>query len=152
MALYASRDIATTSSGELILDRIGDLKIADSSESHVSAANFILRTDNGGYAPDPSVGANLGFYIGLPMTESNLELAEAIATQALTENVFEPEDVTVAIIPLDINDAVTVVEMGGSFFISGDLQEVEPVVQSYDFPYIVDAEITNQYVTGEGMI
>ena len=152
MAIYATRDIATTTSGELILDRNGDLKLADSPESHVSAANFILRTDNGDYAPDPTLGANLGSFIGTPMTESNLELAEMLATKALTDNVFEPDDVSVVIIPLDINDAVTVVEMGGSFFISGDLQEIEPVVQSYDFPYIVDAEITNQYVTGEGMI
>ena len=136
MAIYADRDIKVSLSGDLEIDTKGDLALNESPESHVAAAHFLLKTDNGDYAPNPSLGANLGSIIGEPMLEENLDYAEGLALRVLQENVYSSEDIAVTVIPLDQHSAGCIVEAQGTYLISGQFKEVEPQVFIYDFPFI----------------
>ena len=143
MALYTDRDIRVTLSGDLALDTKGDLDLAQCHDSHVAAANFLLKMNIGEYKPKISMGANLGLMIGEPLTEENLDFAEDMALRELVENVYTHEDVTLSIFPLDQHEVICVVEALGTYLVSGEFVNPEPQVFSYSFPYM-EGDPTNQ--------
>lgn len=136
MTLYVESDIRCNFSGDLVLDQKGDLSLANPLDTYKSVANFILRTDFGEYAPNPVIGSNLGSYIGASNTRETHEHMENSITRSLVDNVFGNTDVSVDVVPIDINDAVCFVHLAGSFLISGAIVTVNQDTMSYMFPYI----------------
>lgn len=141
MATYYDQDIATTFNGDLVLDGRGDLKIADTLETYKGAANFVLRTDYGDYAADNNVGCNLGTFIGEPNTpESHAKMENAI-NRTLQNQIFSNNDAVATVVPFDMEEALCIIQLAGTFLISGEFVQVHDQKIAYTFPYI-DGEPT----------
>lgn len=136
MAIYGNRDIATDFYGDLILNDRGDLQLAESYDTYKSAANFLLRTDNGEYAPSPQVGCNLGTFVGKLNTTINHELMEQQATAKLVASLFNREDVQVDVMSFDENEVLCVVSFGGYYLVDNEFVDIETQKLTYTFPYL----------------
>ena len=141
MSIYVDRDIQSSFNGDLVVDQKGDLKLANALDTYKSIANFILRTDNGDYSPDPSVGSNLGSFVGEKNTRDTHSHMEFSITKSIAGIVFSVADINVKVLPLDIDEAVCLVFLAGTFLIDGELTYVQEDRLAYSFPYI-DADIT----------
>lgn len=139
MALYTNRDIQSSVTGDLVLDSKGDLDLADALDTYTSAANFVLRTDFGEYAPDSTVGANLGSFIGKMNTSDNHRFMEYNINKTLKEKIFSSTDIDNTVVPFDNNECICFIRIGGSYLIDGVITTVQDRVITYTFPYI-DAE------------
>ncbi len=136
MALYKGRDIETNFDGDIELDTKGDLKLADSITTYKNAANFLLRTDYGDYAPDTTVGCNLGSFMGNLNSDVNREKMSFIVNKTLKEKVFSNTDVEAYVVPFDINEVLCVVNIGGSYLVDGIIKTIHGEVMTYTFPYM----------------
>jgi hypothetical protein len=136
MALYQDIDVASDFYGDIVLDPKGDLKIANSFETHKSVANFLLRTDNGDYAPDRLVGCNLGSFIGKLNDEYNQVKMEELIKYKLTTKVFNSPDVEATVVEFDENEVLAVVSIGGYYVVDNEIIDVGTVNLTYTFPYI----------------
>lgn len=136
MATYIDRDILTTFNGDLVLDGRGDLKVGDALETYKGAANFVLRTDYGDYAADKNVGCNLGASIGEPNTPANHEKMENTINRVLQNQIFSSTDAVATVVPFDTDEALCIVQIAGTFLVSGELIQVEDQKIAYSFPYI----------------
>ena len=141
MATYVDRDISVSLEGDLNIDQKGDIKLADALDTYKSVANFILRTDFGDYAPDQSVGSNLGSFIGQSNNRESHANMEYLIVGSLANKVFADTDVSADVVPFDIYEAICFVNLAGSFLVSGELKHVEQERITYSFPYI-DGEPT----------
>lgn len=142
MATYTDEDIQLTLEGDIELSSVGDVKLANPLDTYKSAANFLLRTDFGGYAPDNSVGCNLGSFVGKLNTPENQEFMGYNINRVLKEQLFSPIDAEATVVPFDINEVLCLVNIGGSYLIDGIIQTVEGETLSYTFPYINGDHIT----------
>lgn len=136
MSIYVDRDIQVNFSGDLVIDQKGDLKLANSLDTYKGVANFILRTDYGDYAPDTSIGSNLGNFVGQKNTKETHSHMEYTISRALAGPVFVDTDVRVKVLPLDVDEAVCFVFLAGTFLIDGELTYVQQDRLTYSFPYI----------------
>lgn len=142
MTVYSARDIETDLNGDILLSKVGDVNLADSLVTYKSAANFILRTDYGDYAPDSSVGANLGSFVGEKNTRRTAELMERNIITALRTRIFSAPDIDATVVPFDIEEVLCVVTIAGLFLIDGVLKSVDEERIAYSFPYIEGSFIT----------
>ena len=136
MATYIDRDIETTFAGDIVLDGRGDIKIANALETYKSAANFVLRTDFGDYAPQPTVGCNLGSFIGQPNNSESHEQMEYLVNKVLQQELFTLTDARADVVPFDINEALCVVSIAGNYLVDGEIKNFNAVQISYQFPFI----------------
>lgn len=136
MAIYFSRDIKTSFSGDIEIDSKGDLQLADALESTRSAINFVLRTDLGDYAPNPNLGCNLGTFIGERNLRDTHEDMEYSCKIGLTREVVQPQDLIVDVVPFSDNEAFCSIKILGYYLINDELVEVTDSRQSYSFPFI----------------
>lgn len=141
MAIYSTSDIASSFSGDLCIADNGDIQVGDSLETYKSAANFLLRTDYGDYAPNGNVGSNLGNYIGEVNKTETYSSMERDARNSLIIDLFEKTDVSVDVVPFDINEALVVVSLAGYFMVDNELTYVQDERITFSFPYI-DGNIT----------
>ncbi len=141
MAIYGNRDIATDFYGDIILNGRGDLSLAESTDTYKSAANFLLRTDNGEYAPTPTVGCNLGTFIGKLNNIVNHELMEQQATIKLVANLFNREDIQVDVMSFDENEVLCVVTIGGYYIVDNEIVSYESEKLTYTFPYLESSNL-----------
>ena len=141
MATYLDQDIASSFEGDILLDSKGDIKISDSLETYKGAANFVLRTDYGDYAPDINVGCNLGSFIGETNSQVIHKKMERNINSALRNQIFSPQDVVATVVPFDTDEAICIVELVGNFLVSGEFLQVLDQKIAYTFPYI-DGEPT----------
>jgi hypothetical protein len=142
VSVYTSQDIQVDIDGDIELSTRGDLELASSLDTYKNAANFLLRTDFGDYAPNKSVGSNLGTFIGKRNTSENHEYMEQNIKRCLTTRLFSASDVDVTVVPFDINEALGVINIGGSYLIDGILQTVNGETITYSFPFIEGSFIT----------
>jgi len=136
MATYVDSDIASTQGGDIIVDSKGDIKIADSLETYKAAANFLLRTDYGDYAADINVGCNLGVFIGESNTPKIHAKMESNINRTLQNNVFSSADVNAVVVPFDHEEALAVIQIAGTYVVSGEFVEAIDQKIVYTFPYI----------------
>ena len=136
MATYIDKDIASTFGGDILIDSRGDIKISDALETHKSAANFLLRTDYGDYAPDKTVGCNLGSFIGENNTIENHDKMEFNINRSLQSQIFSSEDVLATVVPFDIEEALCIVEIAGNYLVDGEIKYNIDQKIAYTFPYI----------------
>lgn len=136
MAIYSTSDIASSFSGDLCVADNGDILVADSLATYKSAANFLLRTDYGDYAPNGNVGSNLGNYIGEANESETYSNMERDARNSLIIDLFEKTDVSVDVVPFDINEALVVVSLAGYFMVDNELTYVQDERMTFSFPYI----------------
>lgn len=136
MAVYTAVDLASNFSGDLCLSDNGDIAIANSIDTYKAAANFVLRTDYGDYAPNENVGSNLGNYIGENNTPEIHEKMEVGVKQALINELFDKTDVSVDAVPLDVNEALVVINLAGYFLVDNELTYLQDEKINYTFPYI----------------
>lgn len=135
MGIYIDSDIKSSFEGDIELSSKGDLKLANPSESFSSVLNFIMRTDPGQYRPNPSVGANLGFFVGEKNdTETHEEMEESI-NQALSR-VFDLKDFRADVTSFSQNEAMCVVFLKGTYLIDNEFKEIERMTFTYGYPYI----------------
>lgn len=135
MAIYLLEDVASTFAGDLVLDPKGDLQLANPLETTKAAANFLLRTDHGDYAPDATIGANLGTFIGLNMSAEILDLAQSQIYRTIAHNLMTKTDVRVTVVPTDYQELTCFVELFGKYAISGEWVSPPGETMIYSFPY-----------------
>lgn len=136
MGLYVDRDIQTSFDGDLEIDSKGDLKLANSLDTYKGAVNFILRTDFGDYAPTPTVGSNLGSFIGESNTKSVHSKMENTIARAIAGPILNDSDVSIKVVPLDVDEAVCFIFLAGKFLIDEKITWVQEDRIAYTFPYI----------------
>jgi hypothetical protein len=136
MSIYYNSDIKTDINGDIVLDSKGDLKLANPLETTKSATIFLLRTDFGDYAPDKSVGCNLGSFIGSTNTPSVRSYMQSIVDNTLKNKIFNPIDVNATVVPFDINEVLCLVEIGGSYLIDGVIKNLYGERVVFTFPFI----------------
>lgn len=141
MALYIDQDIGTTFEGDIIINAKGDVQTADSLQTVKSAVNFVLRTDFGDVAADPSIGCNLGSFIGQPNTEATHQQMEGQINQVMQQEILSEVDAVAHVVPFDVDEALCVLLVAGSFLVSGEIKTVTQDRIAYLFPYI-DGEPT----------
>ena len=142
MSVYISRDVETSFEGDLELDTKGDLSLADSLVTYKSACNFLLRTDFGHYAPNKSVGCNLGSFVGKNNTPENHRFMEYNINKVLKEKIFSNSDVATTVVPFDMNEVLCLIDIAGAYLIDNVIQVVETQRIAYTYPYI-----DGQYLT-----
>ncbi len=142
MAVYSNRDIESSFEGDLEIDSKGDLKLADALVTYKSAANFVLRTDYGHYAPNNTVGCNLGSFVGKTNTPENHRFMEYNIEKTLKERIFSNTDARATVVPFDINEVLCLVDIAGAFLIDNVIQVVEEQRIAYTFPYISSDHLT----------
>jgi len=142
MAIYTQQDIQTSLEGDLELSSNGDLKLANPLNTYKSTANFLLRTDFGDYAPDESIGCNLGSFVGKLNTPDNREFMQYNIDRVLQERLFSATDAESTVLPFDINEVICVVNIGGAYLIDGIVQTIQGETITYTFPYIDGTHIT----------
>jgi len=142
MAIYTERDIETNLEGDITLSSQGDIKLANALDTYKAIANFSLRTDFGDYAPDESIGCNLGTFIGKLNTTENRDYMGHNINQVLQDTIFNLTDVSATVVPFDLNEVLCVVSIGGSYLIDGTIQTVHGETLTYTFPYIDGEHIT----------
>lgn len=142
MAVYIHQDISSTFEGDIQLNSNGDIGLADPLETYKGAANFLLRTDFGDYAPNAGVGCNLGSYIGKLNDPSNREQMEFSASRVLKEVLFSPADCDITVVPFDYYEVLCVVNIGGNYLIDNTIKTVNGEVITYTFPYLDGSHLT----------
>ena len=142
MTVYSARDIETDFDGDILLSSVGDINLGDALVTHKAAANFILRTDYGDYAPNASVGANLGSFVGKRNTRENADYMEENIKSALKTRIFSVPDVDATVVPFDIEEVLCVVTIAGTYLIDGVLKSVDGERIAYRFPYIEGSFVT----------
>lgn len=142
MAYYFEEDISTSFEGDIELTPNGDVKLANPVETRSAVANFLLRTDNGDYTPDPLLGCNLGSFVGRLSNSENLQEMESNILRSLAEKVFSLTDVDAVVVPFDINEVLCVVTTAGTYELSGTPQTIDGERLAYTFPYIDGTHIT----------
>jgi len=136
MALYIARDVACNFSGDVTIGANGDLKLADSYESHKAAVNFLIRTDKGEYKADRRVGCDLGTFIGQEHDEAMHIAMEHSILDNITRFVISRSDVQAHVMPLSYDQAGVFLVVGGTYVDSdGNTLDLEPEVLVYAFPY-----------------
>lgn len=136
MTTYSARDIASTFEGDILLNSNGDLALANSLNTHKSAANYVLRTDHGDYQADVDVGCNLGSYVGelnIPRVHTSMEHN---ISKVLQNEIFSPTDVQVSVVPFDTEEALAVVTIAGYYLIDNEIVYVDNDIISYSFPFL----------------
>lgn len=137
MGIYFLSDIASTFSGDLKLDSKGDIDLSNSVETQKALTNFWLRTDQGEYVPNPSIGCNLGSFIGTTNSPRTLEQIETQTHNILTRNLWFPEDLKLRVVPLSQTELMIGIQLRGQFSdISGNLTAITPQVITYSFPFL----------------
>lgn len=136
MTQYSARDIETNFDGDIVLSDVGDIKLANSLVTHKAAANFLLRTNYREYAPDESVGCNLGSFVGKMNTRENAEYMQSIINSTLKTRVFSTVDVDATVVPFDIDEVLCVITIAGLYVIDNALVSAEGETIAYAFPYL----------------
>lgn len=142
MSLYSSQDIEFDFDGDIVISSKGDVNLASSIDTYKSAANFVLRTDYGDYAPDPSVGCNLGSFIGKTVSVDNIQKIEHNITRTLKERIFNQSDIECTVVPFDVNEVLCVISIRGSYLLSGTITSIEGERIAYTFPFIDGSFLT----------
>lgn len=142
MAYYFEEDIGTSFEGDIEITPNGDIKLANPVETRSAVANFLLRTDNGGYAPDLLLGCNLGSFVGRLSNSENLQEMESNILRSLAEKVYSLADIDAVVVPFDINEVLCVVTLAGTYELSGAPQTINGERLAYTFPYIDGTHIT----------
>lgn len=142
MSLYTSRDIETDINGDIVLDPKGDVSLGSPLDTYKAAANFLLRTDYGDYAPDSSVGCNLGSFIGKTLNNNSIQKIEYNITKTLKERLFNQSDVECTVVPFDISEVLCLVDIKGSYLISGEIVNIDSEKIAYTYPFIEGSFIT----------
>ena len=136
MATYIAQDIACSLGGDVVIGSNGDLKLADALETYKGAANFVLRTDYGDYAPNKNVGCNLGSFIGELNTEENHKKMETNINRVLRNQIFSSQDAFAVVVPFDLEEALCIVKIAGTYLVSGEFVQAIDQKMLYSFPYI----------------
>ena len=136
MATYTNQDIACSHDGDLELGINGDLKLLDALETNKRATNFVLRTDYGDYAPNPNVGCNLGTFVGERNVSEVHEKMQFFVQRGISDEIYAPEDIAVTVLPFDLEEALCVVRIKGTYLVSGEFIEAIDQKMAYGFPYI----------------
>lgn len=137
MAIYHLQDIDSTLSGDLKVGSNGDIELAASPETVSNAVNFWLRTDHADYPAASNVGANLGEFIGQPISKSLLAEVEESTRSSLTENIVAPEDLELHAVPFTHEEILISIRVGGDYLDEdGGVLQTEKQTFNYIFPYI----------------
>ena len=145
MAIYTSVDIQTTDGGDLLLDGVGDFKLADTRRTVAQAINNLLLTDKGELLTDQSFGANLGNYIGERNNDATRSLIQQeIMLSVRQQGLVDIRDFEVDVIPVDIGTAAVICTVNGAWFNtqpSGEfdttfLADLTDITMAYTYPFI----------------
>ena len=137
MSVYTARDIAVSFEGDIQLDPNGDIKLANSYESHKAAVNYLLRTDKGDFKPDKRVGCDLGSFIGENNLDETYLAMEDSSIENISKFVLDRTDFSVHVVPIAINEAGVYIVVGGSYMgDDGALLDTEPEILTYIFPFL----------------
>lgn len=141
MAIYIHQDIATTFDGDLELSDNGDVRVGTSLDTYKAIVNFMLRTDFGDYAPDTSIGCNLGSFVGELNNSDTHQDMEYNINRVLQDQIFSKSDVSTDVVAMDVNDAVCIVNIAGHYIVDNQTQYFDAIRLMYSYPYI-DGEVT----------
>jgi hypothetical protein len=138
MSVYSTQDISISFSGDIEFSANGDVKLADSYESHKNAINFLLKTNKGDFKPDKRVGCDLGNFIGQNNSESIYGEIEDNCSENIGKFIMSKSDFTIHSMPLSHDEAGVFVVVGGTYVDKdGNLLENNgPEVMTYVFPFL----------------
>jgi hypothetical protein len=145
MGVYVNIDLEATDDGDLVLDAIGDLKIASPIRTMAQAVNTAVLTNKGDLIGDPLWGANLEDFIGERNTIQTREFMRLNIVDAIREQgLAVAEDVDIDVIPTDVNTVAILIIILGSYFnteLDNDnfgrfVQPEQGIEMAYNYPYI----------------
>lgn len=144
MAIYNLVDIETTDDGDLVIDSIGDFKIATPLRTLAQTINNIILTNKGELLTDTSFGANLQSFYGESNRPSTHQMMEqSIIQEVRNQGYIDLSDIEIDIVPIDQNEAALMVEIKGDFVdieTTGSFGAFMPkyngVAMGYIYPFI----------------
>jgi len=137
MGVHILRDVSSSFSGDLSLDNRGDLDLASSADTHKGLVNFWLRTDQGDYIANDSVGADLGTFVGATMSSRLLDDVKDKVFSTLIRNVTYEDELQLEVVPFDSDELLIVLKVNGTYLDDdGNVQVNTSAPQSYTFPFI----------------
>jgi hypothetical protein len=143
MTIYILQDIETTDDGDLVIDTFGDLKVASPMRTIAQCVNNLLLTDKGDLKTEPSFGANIGSYIGSINNKTTQNLMQMdILQSAEDQGAVIPKDLTVDVIPVDVDKVGVIAEVRGSYLYQPSdglfpisTTSVDGITMAYIFPF-----------------
>jgi hypothetical protein len=116
MAFYTLSDIESTDDGDLVLDSIGDFKVATPLRTVAQAINNIILTNKGELLMEPSFGANLQQFKGHLNTQEIRSLMEKnIEVEVEKQGLIDRRDFSVDAVAVDINTVGIITTIRGVF-------------------------------------
>jgi len=136
MGIYSQRDISSSFEGDIEISAHGDIKLADSFETHKSVINFLVRSDFGDYRPDARIGCNLGSFIGKQNTKSNIISMEHTCKANLIKFAIASADLELHALPISIDEAGVFIGTKGTYLDDdGNVLDVATEILTYIFPF-----------------
>jgi hypothetical protein len=121
MAMYGIQDIEATDDGDIVLDDLGDIKIANPLRTMGQIVNWTILTNRGELVTDPSFGANLQQFYGERNTEATRNFMEKnIITELVERQIVTNTDLEVDVVALTPHEAAVFVSIDGEFIDTDD--------------------------------
>lgn len=140
MAVYSLTDIEVTDDGDLVLDKLGDIKVASPFRTVAQLINTVILTNKGELLAEPGFGANLQTYYGSKNNPYTHQMMESeIIEEIRRQGYIDLSDISVDVLPIDINEAALMVEMRGQFIdteTTGAFGRFLPISDGVTFGYI----------------
>lgn len=115
--IYFARDIQTTDDGDIVLDNIGDVKVADPLRTVSQSINSILLTNKSDLLTDPLFGADIGKYYGERNTQATRSMIEQdIIMSIRDQGLIDPSSIEIDVIPIDVDKITIIASLNGVFF------------------------------------
>lgn len=135
MALYNLEDIKTTTSGDLVVSKKGDLDLSNSLETYKSVVKFLVKTDWGEYVPMYTVGCNLGNFVGEINVEKTHNRMESSIRDSISK-VFSQTDFDVVVSPFDMYEVVCFVFLAGTYLVDNEYRKFNQERITFTFPLL----------------
>lgn len=106
MANYDSIDLAWTWDGDLVIDKLGDIK--DTQDNYLQALadtiQAVVKSETFDWEKDPMVGANLSEFQGEPNTRQlGKAIEDRVKIALISQNIVQRGDINIKVVPVHAN-------------------------------------------------
>lgn len=137
MAIYYLRDLEVDVKGDLVINEMGDLSLADPKDSCKHGLKFMVATDYGELASEPFFGSNVGTLVGVNDLNAVLDrLPSLVSDGVLRQGLMSSDDIRVLAVPIAPDQILLIVRAHGQFMDdNGEIHMDDEFTLKYLFPY-----------------